>query len=398
MSTAKKKKILTREQQIAQSKIQEIKNVAKGIKTNGNKQVTSLRNDTIRLQAEVKNIDAQLKEIADKGSAEWKKLTEQRDRVFTQWNDSVKSVKGIVQQVRNLTQQTNAANIYKLAQQILSLKLEGDMQKELDQLKATGKVAEDLFLQMRAVIRGHKTAEITQAPIIVEAVAKIDKQLTDYIMAESSKLGEKLQAMGQPYIDQSIEIGNKVITKIDSLTPEIDRVFGDIGKINQQLDDWQKLSKEDLAATITKTVDEKLRSYTDLDSLYKKIDDGILAKFNAWTGSNETVPLFDSKKTLGPVLQRIHTSITNGVAKKLQPLIQNHVKVIAKITTRIAKLQDQIKAAQQAFKDAIQKYQDMAKDFIQQQTAELGKKISQELGINLLGGLGSAIGGISLGI
>ena len=44
------------------------------------------------------------------------------------------------------------------------------------------------------------------------------------------------------------------------------------------------------------------------------------------------------------------------------------------------------------------KYQDMANNFIQEQTKQLADKISKELGINLAGALGGIGGGIKLSI
>jgi oligoendopeptidase F len=106
----------------------------------------------------------------------------------------------------------------------------------------------------------------------------------------------------------------------------------------------------------------------------------------------------DSKKLLGPVLGKININVGEKISAKLQPLIKQHVKTIEQITTKIAKLQARIVAAEKAFKDAVQKYQDMANNFIQEQTKQLADKISKELGINLAGALGGIGGGIKLSI
>jgi hypothetical protein len=54
-------------------------------------------------------------------------------------------------------------------------------------------------------------------------------------------------------------------------------------------------------------------------------------------------------------------------------------------------------AAEKAFKEAVQKFQDMANNFIKDQTKQLADKISNELGINLGSALGGLGGSIKLG-
>jgi hypothetical protein len=270
--------------------------------------------------------------------------------------------------------------IHKISQDLLSMRLEEDMQKELDKLKAAGKVTEEKFTQMIAVIRGHKTVTISQAPIITDAVSQIDKYIKDYVEKQSKDLLNKLN------VNNSVKT---ITNSVSSALSKEKKIYDSLKQMSEKLKNYEGMSESEAALTVAKSIEQGLLKKTGIDSFFKNIDTAVREK---------TGYAMDSKKLLGPVLGKININVGEKISAKLQPLIKQHVKTIEQITTKIAKLQARIVAAEKAFKDAVQKYQDMANNFIQEQTKQLADKISKELGINLAGALGGIGGGIKLSI
>ena len=320
-----------------------------------------------------------LKTLPEQADKELKKLEELRSQTFQKWSDNMQSIKGIEKTITSLTQGDVMENIHKLSEQLLSKRLEEDMQKELNNLKSLGKITEEKFIQMRAVIRGHKTITITQAPMITEAVSQVDKYLKDYVDKQAKDI------IGKVNIGDSLK---KATGSINSIFTQEKKVYGGLKKISEKLKSFEAMSKDDAALAITKTLSSNLGKYTNLDKFFKSIDSDM---------KNKLGQTIDSKKLLSPVLGKINTNVGAKISAKLQPIIKNHVKVIEKITTKVAKLQARIVAAEKAFKEAVQKFQDMANNFIKDQTKQLADKISSELGINLGSALGGLGGSIKLG-
>lgn len=332
----------------------------------------------------VKELDQKINDLnrihplTEKADKELKKLEKERSKALDRWSGKVQEVKGVEQTLSSLDQNNVSDEIHELSQQLLSKRLEEDMQKELDSLKASGKITDEKYTEMRAVIRGHKTVSITQSPLITQAVSQIDKYLTDYV----NKQTKGILAQGNNAAKQALTSVNSIMSKEKS-------IFNDLKRASGKLQGYEKMKEKDAALAVTKSISSSLNKFTNLDKFFKSIDSSVQSK----TGKS-----INSKKILGPVLGKINTNVGAKVSAKLQPFIKKHVKTIEKITIKVAKLQARIVAAEKAFKEAIKKYQDMATNFIKDQTKQLAEKVSKEIGINLGSALGKLGGSIKLGL
>lgn len=318
----------------AENKIQDIKNTVQNGVLNANKQILELKNKAANYQIKIQDIEATIKNLTDPSSDLMKDLLASRDNLFAQWTGTMNDIKGLEQQFTNITSQENLAKIYSLAEQLVSQSLENNMQEALDKLKINNKIPPDLMETARAIIRGHRTVELIKPDVINTALENINTKLTSYVDAQAKNLLEK------NFLNET-------------------------------------LSKEVLSSKIISSISDGLNQYKDLDSFFNKIDN----EFKSMTNNHVII---DSQKILGPVLKNIKID-TDAVTKKLKPAIQQHVKKIVETAKYITDVQEQIKIAEKSFKETIVNYQNMAQDFINKKTAELGQKISQELGIKLTG-------------
>jgi hypothetical protein len=350
------------------------------------KKINETQDEAKKILSDIKNIDGQIekfaniKNLTDQAQKELKKLEDLRSQNFEKWVNTVLSSKGIEQTLTSEMESKVTDTIHKISQDLLSMRLEEDMQKELDKLKAAGKVTEEKFTQMIAVIRGHKTVAISQAPIITDAVSQIDKYIKDYVEKQSKDLLNKLN------VNNSVKT---ITNSVSSALAKEKKIYDSLKQMSEKLKNYEGMSESEAALTVAKSIEQGILKKTNIDSFFKNIDAAVKEK----TGG-----VIDSKKLFAPVLGKININVGEKISAKLQPLIKQHVKTIEQITTKIAKLQARIVAAEKAFKDAVQKYQDMANNFIQEQTKQLADKISKELGINLAGALGGISGGIKLSI
>ena len=350
------------------------------------KKINEKQDEAKKILSDIKNIDGQIekfsniKNLTDQAQKELKKLEDLRSQNFEKWVNTVLSSKGIEQTLSSEMESKVTDTIHKISQDLLSMRLEEDMQKELDKLKAAGKVTEEKFTQMIAVIRGHKTVAISQAPIITDAVSQIDKYIKDYVEKQSKDL------IGKLGINSNVK---KITNSVSSALANEKKIYNSLKQMSEKLKNYEGMSESEAAFAVAKSIEQGILKKTNVDSFFKNIDAAVKEK----TGG-----VIDSKKLFAPVLGKININVGEKISAKLQPIIKKHVKTIEQITTKIAKLQARIVAAEKAFKDAVQKYQDMANNFIQEQTKQLADKISKEIGINLAGALGGIGGGIKLSI
>ena len=102
----------------------------------------------------------------------------------------------INQQVQELSH-TSKRDLHKLAQKFVSERLKESMLKELDRIGAGNKtnglaasVSETIKAEARAIIRGHKTVEITDNKTIVDAVAQTEALLGEFVKRQTSSILE----------------------------------------------------------------------------------------------------------------------------------------------------------------------------------------------------------------
>lgn len=346
-----------------------------------NAKLQESRNNLVNIISDIKVLDNRIEKLnktsnlSDEAKKELKKLQEQRCADFDKWIDENRTLKGIEETLSSTAKGDLSDTIHALSQKLLSMRLEQDMQEELDKLKAAGRITEEKYLQMRAVIRGHKTVEITQAELIVNAVSEIDRSLKSYINNQAKDIMAKINIDGT---------AKKTSSSFDALLSKEKNTYNKLKTLSGKLKSFEGMTQEKAALAVTNSISKNLNKYTNLNSFFKNLDSSI---------KDKTGVAISTQKLFAPVLNRINTNVGEKVSSTLQPIIKKHVKVIEQITTKIATIQARIAAAEKAFKAAVQKYQDLAKNFIQEQTKQLASKVSKELGINL----GSALGGVKLG-
>jgi len=346
-----------------------------------NAKLQESRNNLVNIISDIKVLDNRIEKLnktsnlSDEAKKELKKLQEQRCADFDKWINENRTLKGIEETLSSTAKGDLSDTIHALSQKLLSMRLEQDMQEELDKLKTAGRITEEKYLQMRAVIRGHKTVEITQAELIVNAVSEIDRSLKSYINNQAKDIMAKINIDGT---------AKKASSSFDALLSKEKNAYNKLKTLSGKLKSFEGMTQEKAALAVTNSISKNLNKYTNLNSFFKNLDSSI---------KDKTGVAISTQKLFAPVLNRINTNIGEKVSSTLQPIIKKHVKVIEQITTKIATIQARIAAAEKAFKAAVQKYQDLAKNFIQEQTKQLASKVSKELGINL----GSALGGVKLG-
>ena len=346
-----------------------------------NAKLQESRNNLVNIISDIKVLDNRIEKLnktsnlSDEAKKELKKLQEQRCADFDKWINENRTLKGIEETLSSTAKGDLSDTIHALSQKLLSMRLEQDMQEELDKLKTAGRITEEKYLQMRAVIRGHKTVEITQAELIVNAVSEIDRSLKSYINNQAKDIMAKINIDGT---------AKKASSSFDALLSKEKNAYNKLKTLSGKLKSFEGMTQEKAALAVTNSISKNLNKYTNLNSFFKNLDSSI---------KDKTGVAISTQKLFAPVLNRINTNVGEKVSSTLQPIIKKHVKVIEQITTKIATIQARIAAAEKAFKAAVQKYQDLAKNFIQEQTKQLASKVSKELGINL----GSALGGVKLG-
>lgn len=172
---------------------------------------------------------------------------------------------------------------------------------------------EDCILEMKAIIRGHKTAEIKNPKLMQEIRSEAEAKLQDLVNNQITKiLG--LADKGEYALNKSLEPIDKIYEKIDKF------VVNGNNKITTIIKDEKSLGNY-----ITST----------LESLeYKQLRlEGTINKINTIAG---TIGLdININDSLKPVVENINKKITTKLTTKLMPQITKHIKEFEKVQKKI---------------------------------------------------------------
>lgn len=276
----------------------------------------------------------------------------------------------INQQVQELSH-TSKKDLHKLAQKFVSERLKEAMLKELDKIgvgnKTNGLVAavsETIKEEARAIIRGHKTVEITDSKIIVEAVAQTEILLGDFIKRQTSSILE-----------------SKPLRKFYDIQRKVQDTEERLNYFKDKVESWSKLEEGELSQKIIKSLDNAISGHKGYTDFASKIDRSI----NGIPILKELGVHFETKRALRPIIERIEKNIGANLEKKLGPVIRAHVKQVQKIAATVTKFKDKLKKAEEAFKAQIKKYENMAMDYAKQYTQKLVKDISSKIRLGIGG-------------
>lgn len=278
----------------------------------------------------------------------------------------------INQQVQELSQ-TSKQDLHKLAQKFVSERLKESMLKELDRIGVGNKtnglaaaVSEIIMAEARAIIRGHKTVEITDNKTIVEAVAQTETLLEDFVKRQTSSILE-----------------SKPLKRFYDVQRKVQDTEERISHFRDKVESWSKLGEGELSQNIIKSIDDAITGHKGYTDFATKIDRSI----NKIPLLKELGVHFETKAALRPIIERIEKNVGANLEKKLAPVIKAHVKQVQKIAQTVAKFKDKLKKAEEAFKAQIKKYENMAIDYAKQYTQKLVNEISSKIRLGVGGGI-----------
>lgn len=210
-------------------------------------------------------------------------------------------------------------SVKNLARQVVQDQLDVAMLKSLEKCKTKygilGNIIlnEDCILEMKAIIRGHKTAEIKNPKLMQEIRSEAEAKLQDLVNNQITKiLG--LADKGEYALNKSLEPIDKIYEKIDKF------VVNGNSKITTIIKDEKSLGNY-----ITST----------LESLeYKQLRlENTINKINTIAG---TIGLdININDSLKPVVENINKKITTKLTTKLMPQITKHIKEFEKVQKKI---------------------------------------------------------------
>jgi hypothetical protein len=278
----------------------------------------------------------------------------------------------INQQVQELSH-ASKRDLHKLAQKFVSERLKESMLKELDRIGAGNKtnglaasVSETIKAEARAIIRGHKTVEITDNKTIVDAVAQTEALLGEFVKRQTSSILE-----------------SKPLKRFYDIQRRVQDTEERIGHFRDKVESWYKLEEGELSQKIIRSIDDAITGHKGYTDFATKIDRSI----NKIPLLKELGVHFETKKALRPIIERIEKSVGANLEKKLAPVIKAHVKQVQKIAQTVAKFKDKLKKAEDAFKAQIKKYENMAIDYAKQYTQKLVNEISSNIRLGIGKGL-----------
>ena len=274
----------------------------------------------------------------------------------------------INQQVQELSH-TSKRDLHKLAQKFVSERLKESMLKELDRIGAGNKtnglaasVSETIKAEARAIIRGHKTVEITDNKTIVDAVAQTEALLGEFVKRQTSSILE-----------------SKPLKRFYDIQRRVQDTEERIGHFRDKVESWSKLEEGELSQKIIRSIDDAITGHKGYTDFATKIDRSI----NKIPLLKELGVHFETKKALRPIIERIEKSVGANLEKKLAPVIKAHVKQVQKIAQTVAKFKDKLKKAEDAFKAQIKKYENMAMNYAKQYTKKLVDEISSKIRLGI---------------
>lgn len=210
-------------------------------------------------------------------------------------------------------------SVKNLARQVVQDQLDVAMLKSLEKCKTKygilGNIIlnEDCILEMKAIIRGHKTAEIKNPKLMQEIHNEAEAKLQDLVNNQITKiLG--LADKGEYALNKSLEPIDKIYEKIDKF------VVNGNSKITTIIKDEKSLGNY-----ITSTLESLEYKQLRLESTINKI--------NTIAG---TIGLdININDSLKPVVENINKKITTKLTTKLMPQITKHIKEFEKVQKKI---------------------------------------------------------------
>lgn len=210
-------------------------------------------------------------------------------------------------------------SVKNLARQVVQDQLDVAMLKSLEKCKTKygilGNIIlnEDCILEMKAIIRGHKTAEIKNPKLMQEIRNEAETKLQDLVNNQITKiLG--LADKGEYALNKSLEPIDKIYDKIDKF------VVNGSNKITTIIKDEKSLGNY-----ITSTLESLEYKQLRLESTINKI--------NTIAG---TIGLdININDSLKPVVENINKKITTKLTTKLMPQITKHIKEFEKVQKKI---------------------------------------------------------------
>lgn len=210
-------------------------------------------------------------------------------------------------------------SVKNLARQVVQDQLDVAMLKSLEKCKTKygilGNIIlnEDCILEMKAIIRGHKTAEIKNPKLMQEIRSEAEAKLQDLVNNQITKiLG--LADKGEYALNKSLEPIDKIYDKIDKF------VVNGSNKITTIIKDEKSLGNY-----ITSTLESLEYKQLRLESTINKI--------NTIAG---TIGLdININDSLKPVVENINKKITTKLTTKLMPQITKHIKEFEKVQKKI---------------------------------------------------------------
>lgn len=224
-------------------------------------------------------------------------------------------------------------SVKNLARQVVQDQLDVAMLKSLEKCKTKygilGNIIlnEDCILEMKAIIRGHKTAEIKNPKLMQEIRSEAEAKLQDLVNNQITKiLG--LADKGEYALNKSLEPIDKIYEKIDKF------VVNGNNKITTIIKDEKSLGNY-----ITSTLESLEYKQLRLESTINKI--------NTIAG---TIGLdININDSLKPVVENINKKITTKLTTKLMPQITKHIKEFEKVQKKIEEARKRVNAYRDNF-------------------------------------------------
>ena len=285
--------------------------------------------------------------------------------------------KRIAQAKQKVTEQAerNALDIRELSKLVIIKRLEESMDNAIDRVGTRLNMSEDTKIKIRSIIRGYKYSEITESPIVADAVSKTEKVIADFCK-QQEKIFREADKIGEGF--------SKINDKVENFSKKIDN-------FTKKAEDFSKLTEEEQINKILNSISNGIKNNKGLDDFCKKVDKLINANglYKQLTGED-----FNSKNMLLPILSKIEKNIGQKLEGKLKPFIDEHIEVVKKISETVKKVWEKIKEAEKHFKEMLKKYEDMAKKMAEDFTKKLADEISKRVKITYTagGGIGGALG------
>lgn len=224
-------------------------------------------------------------------------------------------------------------SVKNLARQVVQDQLDVAMLKSLEKCKTKygilGNIIlnEDCILEMKAIIRGHKTAEIKNPKLMQEIRNEAETKLQDLVNNQITKiLG--LADKGEYALNKSLEPIDKIYDKINKF------VVNGSNKITTIIKDEKSLENY-----ITSTLESLEYKQLRLESTINKI--------NTIAG---TIGLdININDSLKPVVENINKKITTKLTTKLMPQITKHIKEFEKVQKKIEEARKRVNAYRDNF-------------------------------------------------